>query len=85
MFAIEQGDDVFVIMLGCQSAYFANERVGISNCFRAVRLQVYLDRFDRASLPADLQSQPFWLRALDDGDIADQQAKHALAVTGSSC
>src|SRR6266853_998984 len=85
MFAIEQGDDVFVIMLGCQSAYFANERVGISNCFRAVRLQVYLDGFDRASLPADLQSQPLWLRALDDGDIEDQQAKHAFAVRGSGC
>ena len=63
MFAIEQGDDLFIIVLVCQSAYFVNEPVGIANCFCVVRLQVYLDRFDRASLPADLQSQPLWLRA----------------------
>src|ERR1700738_961922 len=28
-----------------------------------------------------MQSQELWLRPLDDGDIADQQAEHALAVT----
>src|SRR5438270_12314136 len=28
-----------------------------------------------------MQSQELWLRPLGDGDIADQQAEHALAVT----
>src|SRR5437667_4453194 len=28
-----------------------------------------------------MQSQELWLRPLDDGNIADQQAEHALAVT----
>jgi hypothetical protein len=29
MFAIEQGDDLFIIVSFRQSAYFVNERVGI--------------------------------------------------------
>jgi len=40
-----------------------------------------LDGFGCAALPANMQSQPLWFRALDDGDIPDQQAEHALAVT----
>jgi hypothetical protein len=39
-----------------------------------------LDGFGCAALPANMQSQPLWFRALDDGDIPDQQAEHALAV-----
>src|SRR6266700_4647362 len=81
--AIEQGDDLFIIMSVCQSAYFVNKRVWITQLFSAVRRRTRLKRFDRTTLPMNLYSQPLWLRALEDGDIADQQAKHALAVSGS--
>src|SRR5215472_16177564 len=79
--AIEQCDDLIVIVHGCESTDSSNERIVITNRFGAVWRQVQLDRFGCAALPSNMQSQQLWLRALDDGDIPDQQAEHALAVT----
>ena len=59
----------------------SNKRLVITNRFGAVRRQVELDRFGCAALPANMQSQPLLFRAFDDGDVSDQQAEHALAVT----
>src|SRR5580693_9580024 len=79
--AFEQRDDLIVIVRDCKATDSSNKRIVITNRFGAVRRQVELDRFGCAALPANMQSQPLLFRAFDDGDIPDQQAEHALAVT----
>ena len=67
-------------MHDCKGTDSSNKRIVITNRFGAVRRQMELDGFGCAALPTNMQSQPLWFRALDDGDIPDQQAEHALAV-----
>src|ERR1700681_1451291 len=81
--AVEQRDDLIVIVRGCQGTDVSNEGIGITNRFGAVRRKAQLDRFDGTALPANIQSQQLWILALCDGDVPDQQAEHALAVTRS--
>src|ERR1700676_1151230 len=81
--AVEQRDDLIVIVRGCQGTDVSNEGIGITNRFGAVRRKAQFDRFDGAALPANIQSQQLWILALCDGDVPDQQAEHALAVTRS--
>src|SRR5579859_6495613 len=60
--AVEQRDDLIVIMRGCQGADVSNEGIGITNRFGAVRRKAQLDRFDGTALPANIQSQQLWIR-----------------------
>ena len=77
---VEPCDDLFVIISLRQGADFSDECFGITNRLCAVRLSTYLDCFCCATLPANLQPEQLRLRAFEDRDISDQQAKDALAI-----
>jgi hypothetical protein len=49
--AIEQCDDLIVIVHGCEGPDSGNERIVVTNRFGVVRRQVQLDRFGCAALP----------------------------------
>src|ERR1700739_1130714 len=78
--AVEPCDDLFVIISLRQGADFSDECFGITNRLCAVRPSTYLDCFCCATLPANLQPEQLRLRAFEDRDISDQQAKDALAI-----
>jgi len=86
MFAIEQATiSLSIVLVLLQARIFVNRRVGIANCFcvwfgcrvsRSFRSRLLANGFAIATALAP---------GHDDSDIADQRAKHALAVAGGSC
>src|SRR5215471_4908299 len=69
--AVEEIDDLCIVVELCHITNFSNERIRIANCILALRPLAYFDCFVGAALPANSQTQQLWFRALSDGDIAN--------------
>src|SRR5215470_19894074 len=68
-------------MLAREVSNSVDDGLWISHYIGTICRQLKLDYFCCVALPSDLQLQQLWFRSLDDSDVFDQQAKHALAIT----
>ena len=77
----QQGDDFIVMMVHRQLSKASDECLGIADDVGPVLRHLDLQGLGFAALPADMQSDEFWLWPLQDGDVAHEQTQHALAIT----
>jgi hypothetical protein len=76
----QQGDDFIVMMVHRQLSKASDECLGIADDVGPVLRHLDLQGLGFAALPADLQSDEFWLWPLLDGDVAHEQTQNALAI-----